>query len=584
VLEIPRAVYREPLLAAGASLAIALLSATLAGTLGGVLAGRRLGKSVASLTQVPGHAALAPNINEIAAARRLLDESATRRESAEASLRESERRFRATFEQAAVGIALVSPGGRWLRTNQKLCGIVGYSHDELLALSFQDITHPDDLDADLAMVKKMLAAEIVTYSMEKRYIRKDRAIVWINLSVSLVRHSDGTPDSFIAVIEDIQRRKEAESALLAREGMLREAQRLAGIGNWTWDLRTDRHVWSEEIYRIYERDPALPPAVYPEVQSYFTPESWARLAAAVEAGRALGTAYECDAEVVRPDGTHCWITVRGEPVRDAAGEVVEMHGTVQDITERRHAAEALRELNASLEKRVESRTAELVAANRELESFAYAVSHDLRAPLRSVDGFARALEEDYAPLIGEEGRDALRRVRAAAQKMGNLIDDLLTLSRLTVSEMNLETIDLGALARSIIDELRRAEPGRKVSFTCEPGLDVHGDKRLVAVLLQNLLGNAWKYTGKRQGANIHFGATRIAGKKAFLVRDDGAGFDMARAANLFTPFQRLHSDREFPGTGIGLATARRIVRRHGGRIWAEGTVDKGATIHFTIPS
>src|SRR3990172_12981876 len=260
------------------------------------------------LAETPATGAPPPDITEIATARRLLDEAAEKRATAEAARRESEQRFRATFEQAAVGIALVAPDGRWAQVNHRLCEIVGYSQDELLARTFQDITHPDDLNADIASMRQMLAGEIETYSMEKRYLHKGGAIVWINLTVALVRRPDGSPDYFISVVEDIQRRKEAEAALQAREATLREAQRLAGIGNWRWDLRTDRHAWSEEIYRIYGRDPSLPPAVYPEVQAYFPPESWARLAAAVETGLAQGTPYECDAEVVRADGTRPSIT------------------------------------------------------------------------------------------------------------------------------------------------------------------------------------------------------------------------------------------------------------------------------------
>ncbi len=190
---------------------------------------------------------------------------------------DSEQRFRATFEQAAVGIALVAPDGRWLRVNNKLCEIIGYSHDELMTKTFQDITYPDDLNADLTFVQQMLAGEIDSYSMEKRYICKDGSIVWINLSVALTRNPDATPDYFISVVENIQKRKQSEAALLESTATLKEAQQLAGIGNWRWDVKNDVHTWSEEIYLIYGRDPSLPPAVYPEVQQYFTPESWTKL-------------------------------------------------------------------------------------------------------------------------------------------------------------------------------------------------------------------------------------------------------------------------------------------------------------------
>ena len=252
-------------------------------------------------------------------------------------------RFEATFEQAAVGIALVAPGGHWLRVNRKLCAIVGYTHDELMAKTFQDITHPDDLDADLEFVRRMFARELDTYSMEKRYFHKDGHIVWINLTVALVWKPDGTPDYFISVVEDISARKAAEADARANEARLSEAKRLAGLGHWHWDLATGVHTWSEEIYRMYGRAPELPPAGYPEVQQYFTPASWAVLTAAVEQGMAEARPYECDAEVVRPDGSHAWVTTRGQAVRDAKGKVVALHGTVQDISARKEAEAALQE-------------------------------------------------------------------------------------------------------------------------------------------------------------------------------------------------------------------------------------------------
>lgn len=248
-----------------------------------------------------------------------------------------------------------------------------------------------------------------------------------------------------------------------------------------------------------------------------------------------------------------------------------------------HQAE-MRERNAILEQRVLERTAELQAANQELEAFTYSASHDLRAPLRGIDGFAKVLEEDYAERLDADGKDALHRVRAAAQRMAELIDALLNLSRLTRSDMNLEVVDLSALARSVVEALKASDPARSVVFEIPARLEVRGDRRLLAVLLDNLLGNAWKFSGKHATARIELGVTTIDDKPACFVRDDGAGFDMAHAANLFAPFQRLHSVSEFPGTGIGLATVRRIVQRHGGRVWAEAAVDHGATIYFTLPS
>ncbi|HEY73406.1 MAG TPA: GAF domain-containing protein [Thermoflexia bacterium] len=246
--------------------------------------------------------------------------------------------------------------------------------------------------------------------------------------------------------------------------------------------------------------------------------------------------------------------------------------------------ERIRRYAAQLEQRVAERTAELTAVNKELESFAYSVSHDLRAPLRSIDGFSHALQEDYPDKLDATGQDYLNRVRAASQRMGQLIDDLLKLSRLTRGQMRREQIDLSGLAREIAGELRETQPGRAAEFVIEPDLAADGDARLLRVMLQNLLGNAWKFTAHHPRARIEFGVTEHDGERAYFVRDDGAGFDMAYADKLFGAFQRLHTRTEFEGSGIGLATVQRIVYRHGGRVWAKGAVEQGATFYFTLPS
>jgi light-regulated signal transduction histidine kinase (bacteriophytochrome) len=260
-----------------------------------------------------------------------------------------------------------------------------------------------------------------------------------------------------------------------------------------------------------------------------------------------------------------------------------------DVTERRAAELARRdaehelaELNVALERHVLERTLELEDANRELEAFSYSVSHDLRAPLRALDGFSLALLEDYGAQLDDTAKDYLARVRAASQRMGLLIDDMLTLSSITRREMTCEKVDLSALAGDILAELRETEPDRVVSARVAEGLVADGDAALLRIVLQNLLANAWKFTSRKAEAHIEVGVERRAGVAAYYVRDDGAGFDATYVDKLFTAFQRLHAADEFPGTGVGLATVRRIVRRHGGSVWAEGAVDSGATFHFTL--
>lgn len=239
---------------------------------------------------------------------------------------------------------------------------------------------------------------------------------------------------------------------------------------------------------------------------------------------------------------------------------------------------------AELEQRVLDRTAKLEAANRELEAFSYSVSHDLRAPLRAIDGFSEILLSDYGEILDHEGKDALQRVRRATLRMGQLIDDLLELSRVSRAEVDKQAIDLTQMAEEVITGLRAEEPTRQVTTVIESGLCARGDPSLVRIMLENLLSNAWKYTAKTPEAVIEFGRTdKTEEPPGYFVRDNGAGFDMTNAAKLFAPFQRLHSAKEFPGTGVGLATVQRIIHKHEGNIRAQAVPDGGATFYFTLP-
>jgi PAS domain S-box-containing protein len=255
---------------------------------------------------------------------------------------------------------------------------------------------------------------------------------------------------------------------------------------------------------------------------------------------------------------------------------------IQDISKRIEAEKAIQNLNTNLEQRVRERTARLEAANKELEAFSYSVSHDLRTPLRVIDGFNEILIETYSNKLDDEGKDYLNRVRLSTKRMTQLIDDLLNLSRISRAELTFQEVNLSNIASKIINELMETQAERKLIIQIEPDIIAMGDAALLKYLLDNLLGNAWKFTLKKQNPKIEFGSKKINGMTVFYVNDDGAGFDMAYYDKLFGPFQRLHAESEFPGTGIGLATVQRIVHLHGGRIWAEGIPGKGATFYFTL--
>jgi PAS domain S-box-containing protein len=257
-------------------------------------------------------------------------------------------------------------------------------------------------------------------------------------------------------------------------------------------------------------------------------------------------------------------------------------GIIRDITEQKKTQDALHQLTKELEQRVHERTAQLETANKELEAFSYSVSHDLRAPLRGIDGFSEVLLQEYSEILDDRGRHYLDRIRQGSQQMGQLIDDMLQLSRITREEMHVQSIDLSAIARQIVQDLKEQNPERLVECLIADPVSARGDSLLLHTVLQNLLDNAWKYTSKKSSARIEFGLSKQDGQSTYFVRDNGAGFDMKYVGKLFGAFQRLHAASDFAGTGVGLATVARIIHRHGGKVWAEGVLGEGATFYFTL--
>lgn len=493
-------------------------------------------------------------------------------------IRLGHQRFLDTFEHAASGITHVDTQGRLLRANQTFCRMVGYSKADLEHLSFQDITVPEDIGPDLRMLDEALAGKRSSYTLEKRYRHKDGHIVWVQLTVALVRTPAGEPDYFISVVQDLSAQKAAEEALRTSQNLMNQAQKLANIGAWQADLTTGRIgglTKSESFLSIPGNDYAIT-----DMLDMIHPDDRPRVMALWLRALKGEAAYEIEYRVAL-DGREYWHSVKAEFERDEQGRAVRALGVTQDITERKRIELEVQHLNATLEQRIRDRTRALRDAYDELESYSYAVAHDLRSPLRIINGFAQALQEDN-PALDAASQGHLGRIMGASKKMGELIDGLLKLSQYARGELQRQSLNLSAIATRIFEELSVAEPQRVVEWEVEPDLLVQADPALIEALMQNLLSNAWKYTAGVAPARIRVFSREADGVREYCVSDNGTGFDMARAGKLFQPFQRLHQPHEFAGLGIGLATARRIVQRHGGVLRAQSAPGEGAEFSFTL--
>jgi PAS domain S-box-containing protein len=373
--------------------------------------------------------------------------------------------------------------------------------------------------------------------------------------------------SNLKLSQTLAEQKKVEQSLQESRKDLARAQQVSHTGNWRLDISQNKLQWSEETYRIFGI-PFGTPMTYEKFLSTIDPEDKEKVDKKWKAALD-GAPYDIEHRIVVGDKVK-WVRERAELEFDGQGKLSGGFGTVHDMTERKQAEESLNRYTRDLEEAVE-----------ELESFSYSVSHDLRQPLRAIDGFSQAVIEGYEDRLDERGKDYLNRVRKSSQLMSQLIDDILKLTKVARADMYWERVDLSEMVKSIARELEAAQPERKAQFTIASGVIANGDKELLEIMLRNIIGNAWKFTGKRERTDIQFGSSRQNRSNVCFIKDNGAGFDMRYSDKLFKPFQRLHREEDYPGTGIGLASAQRIIHRHGGRIWAESGVGKGTTIYFT---
>jgi PAS domain S-box-containing protein len=492
------------------------------------------------------------------------------------ALRECEERFHATFDQAAIGISHVAPDGTWLRINRTYCDIVGYSEDEMQALTIRDITHPDDREISMKHFRSLLAGQIGNYSLEKRYIHKDGSIVWVNLTASIVSDAQGNPRFVVGFVEDITPRRRVEQALRLSEDRYKALYQdnptmIATIDPGLKMLSVNPFCARQLGYSIEELEGR-------SVLDIFHPDD--RPAVAEQLRNCLRNPYQVyrwQFRKVCKDRSLLWVEETAQAVYNPLDDL-NVLVVCQDITERKRKEEQIERLNNELA----ARAAELEATNRELETFNYTVAHDLRKPLTVINLLCQKIEEQCGKNLGKECRGYLQETYKGTLRMNQLIEALLSFSHLARTEPHRQEIDLAILAQAAAAELEKSRPERRITFLIAEKVVVRADPDLLLVVLDNLFDNACKHTLEREEAVIEFDSKIIDGMPAYFVRDNGTGFDMADADKLFTPFQSLPGAEESKGFGIGLATVERIIRRHGGRVWARGEPGKGATFYFTL--
>lgn len=462
----------------------------------------------------------------------------------------------------------------------------GYSEEEFTELNLVDLQRED--------VRHRFPAQTKSHPQRYRRVglwphqRKDKSELIVEVVTSDVMWKGREARLVMALDVTAQSRTEAEARRI--EASLEIAQRIAGLGSWELDLdKRDPDGsyalwWSNEVYHILGLSPTT---VKSQRQTFFNlvhPEDREMVYTAIDAAITQGEVYSMRFRIVRPDGELRWVRELAQIEIDPVTLRWKFFGTIQDITLEVHREQEINNLNQNLEKLVKDRTARLQEAVAELESFSYSVSHDLRAPLRAIDGFSLALEEDYGEQLDSTGKHYLDRIRKAVARMDAIIDDLLRLGRINRSELRRHKVDVTSMANRILDELRRLEPERTVQTTVAPNLTVHADQSLLLHAMENLIRNSWKFTTITPSPFIEIGQIETEFGPTLFIKDNGVGFDMENSGKLFKPFTRLHGPAEFEGTGVGLAIVHRVISRHKGHIWAESQLGMGSTFFFTLYS
>ncbi|MGZ8870071.1 MAG: sensor histidine kinase [Pyrinomonadaceae bacterium] len=507
------------------------------------------------------------------------------------TLTAGEDRLRLIIEASPNAMLMVDDRGRITLVNQQVEKLFGYPRAELLGETVERLV-PGRFSRKHADYRADFfhhpSARAMGAGRELFGCRKDGSEVPIEIGLNPIKTDEGS--FVIASIIDITERKRVEQVARESEERLHTVLESLSEGLVISDLEGQVIHWNRAGLVMHGFSSMAECLVkLPDLQNIFELSSLEGRVLSLEqwplprviAGEAL-VDYEVNVRRLDREWNRVF-SYGGAIVKEPNGRALAFVA-ITDITERNQAEQELRRLNEELEQRVADRTAQLQTVNKELEAFSYSVSHDLRAPLRHINGFSQALIEDYGDKLDEGAKSYLKEVREASQEMAQLIDDMLQLARVTRSEMKREEVDLTTVARRVIADLKKTNGHRKVAVKIEEGLSTRGDKRLLQVALVNLLGNAWKFTSRRNAAEVYFGRVERNGEQVYFVRDNGAGFEMAYANKLFGAFQRLHTAGDFEGTGIGLATVQRIIGRHGGRVWAEGEVNKGATFYFTLPN